>query len=94
MATRLETAIAAIANPARIVIAEGKARTYDMGGKASTLEVAKAIADYASSDWRVALRHVRSPRRHGLAPPRRASRGEGGNDSTLDVAKAIADYAG
>ena len=31
------------------VIAEGKVRTYDMGGKNSTLEVAKAIADYASS---------------------------------------------
>ena len=35
------------------VIAEGKMRTYDMssgeGGKASTLDVAKAIADYASS---------------------------------------------
>jgi hypothetical protein len=29
------------------VIAEGKVRTYDMGGKASTLNVAKAIADYA-----------------------------------------------
>ena len=42
MATRLESAIAR-------VIAEGKARTYDMGGKASTLDVAKAIGDYASS---------------------------------------------
>src|SRR5205823_3187564 len=42
MATRLETAIAR-------VIAEGKVRTYDMGGKASTVDVAKAIADYASS---------------------------------------------
>jgi len=31
------------------VIAEGKKRTYDMGGKDSTLDVAKAIADYASS---------------------------------------------
>jgi len=31
------------------VIAEGKVRTYDMGGKDSTLDVAKAIADYASS---------------------------------------------
>src|SRR5438477_156555 len=41
MATRLETAIAR-------VIAEGKVRTYDMGGKASTLDVAKAIADYAT----------------------------------------------
>jgi hypothetical protein len=36
------------------VIAEGKVRTYDMsarrgeGGKDSTLDVAKAIADYAS----------------------------------------------
>jgi len=38
---KLETAIAR-------VIAEGKVRTYDMGGKASTLDVAKAIADYAS----------------------------------------------
>ena len=42
MATRLETAIAR-------VIAEGEVRTYDMGGNASTLDVAKAIADYASS---------------------------------------------
>src|SRR5437588_4107407 len=41
-ATRLEEAIAR-------VIAEGKVRTYDMGGKDSTLDVAKAIADYASS---------------------------------------------
>ena len=40
MATCLESAIAR-------VIAEGKVRTYDMGGKASTLDVAKAIADYA-----------------------------------------------
>ena len=30
------------------VIAEGKVRTYDMGGKDSTLAVAKAIAEYAS----------------------------------------------
>ena len=44
---RLETGIAAKANPARIVIAEGKVRTYDMGGKDSTLEVANAVADYA-----------------------------------------------
>src|SRR5207245_5427010 len=42
MATRLETAIAC-------VIAEGKVRTYGMGGNSSTLDVAKAIADYASS---------------------------------------------
>ena len=41
MAARLESAIAR-------VIAEGKVRTYDMGGKDSTLDVAKAIADYAS----------------------------------------------
>ena len=41
LATRLEAAIAR-------VIAEGKVRTYDMGGKASTLDVAKAIADYAA----------------------------------------------
>ncbi|HXX41366.1 MAG TPA: isocitrate/isopropylmalate family dehydrogenase, partial [Chthoniobacterales bacterium] len=41
MATRLESAIAR-------VIAEGKVRTYDMGGKNSTLDVAKVIADYAS----------------------------------------------
>ena len=31
------------------VIAEGKVRTYDMGGKNSSLDVAKAIAGYASS---------------------------------------------
>ena len=42
MAMRLETAVAR-------VIKEGKVRTYDMGGKDSTLDVAKAIADYASS---------------------------------------------
>ena len=41
-ATRLENAVAR-------VIKEGKVRTYDMGGKNTTLEVAKAIADYASS---------------------------------------------
>ena len=40
--TRLETAVAR-------VIAEGKVRTYDMGGKDSTLDMAKAIAAYASS---------------------------------------------
>jgi hypothetical protein len=45
----LETVIAVNANPARIVISEGKVRTYDMGGKDSTLDVAEAIADYASS---------------------------------------------
>jgi 3-isopropylmalate dehydrogenase len=39
-ATRLESAIAH-------VIAEGRVRTYDMGGTASTLDVAGAIADYA-----------------------------------------------
>ena len=42
MATRLENVIAR-------VIKEGKVRTYDMGGKDSTLDVAKTIADYASS---------------------------------------------
>jgi len=31
------------------VIAEGKRRTYDMGGKDSTLEMARAVADYAGS---------------------------------------------
>ena len=35
MATRLESAIAR-------VIAEGNVRTYDMGGNASTLDMAKA----------------------------------------------------
>jgi isocitrate/isopropylmalate dehydrogenase len=30
------------------VIAEGKVRTYDMGGKAYTLDVAQAVANYAS----------------------------------------------
>src|SRR5690349_16923936 len=40
MATRLESAIAR-------VIKEGKVRTYDMGGNASTLDMAKAVADYA-----------------------------------------------
>jgi len=39
---RLETAIAR-------VIAEGCMPTYDLGGKNSTLYMAKAIADYASS---------------------------------------------
>ncbi len=42
MAKRLEAAIAR-------VIAEGKVRTYNMGRKNSTIDVAKAIADYASS---------------------------------------------
>src|SRR5947208_2722102 len=42
MAKRLESAIAR-------VIADGKVRTYDMGGNASTLDVAKAIADYATA---------------------------------------------
>ena len=42
MATRLENAIAR-------VIKEGKVRIYDMGGNASALDMAKAIADYASS---------------------------------------------
>jgi len=41
-AARLESAIAR-------GIAEGKVRTYDMGGKAPTLDVAKAIGSYASS---------------------------------------------
>jgi len=36
-AKALETAIAA-------VIAEGEVRTYDMGGKSSTLDVARAVA--------------------------------------------------
>ena len=40
-AARLETAVARL-------IAEGKVGTYDMGGNASTLDVAKAIADYAT----------------------------------------------
>jgi 3-isopropylmalate dehydrogenase len=42
MATRLESAIAR-------VIAEGKVRTYDMGGNASTLDTAKAVANYATA---------------------------------------------
>jgi isocitrate/isopropylmalate dehydrogenase len=42
MATRLESAIAR-------VIAESKVRTYDMGGNAPTLDMAKAVADYASA---------------------------------------------
>lgn len=37
MAQRLEKAVAA-------VIAEGKARTYDMGGSSSSLDIAKAVA--------------------------------------------------
>jgi 3-isopropylmalate dehydrogenase len=41
MAARLDSAIAR-------VIAEGKVRTYDMGGENSTLDVAKAVADFAS----------------------------------------------
>ena len=39
-AERLESAIAR-------VIADGKVRTYDLGGNASTLDVAKGVADYA-----------------------------------------------
>ena len=38
---RLESAIAR-------VIAEGKVRTYDMGRKDSTLDMAKAVAGHAS----------------------------------------------
>jgi isocitrate/isopropylmalate dehydrogenase len=30
------------------VIEEGKMRTYDMGGNATTLDVAKAVAEYAA----------------------------------------------
>jgi isocitrate/isopropylmalate dehydrogenase len=30
------------------MIKEGKVRTYDMGGNASTLDMAKAIANYAT----------------------------------------------
>src|SRR5205823_159397 len=41
LATRLESATAR-------VIAEGTARTYDVGGRDSTLDVANASADYAS----------------------------------------------
>ena len=40
MASRLETAIAR-------VVKEGKVRTYDMGGKDSTMDVAKEIAKHA-----------------------------------------------
>jgi 3-isopropylmalate dehydrogenase len=40
-ATQLESAIAR-------VIKEGKVKTYDMGGKATTLEVAKEVAKYAA----------------------------------------------
>jgi len=29
------------------VIKEGKVRTYDMGGSASTVDMAKGVADYA-----------------------------------------------
>jgi 3-isopropylmalate dehydrogenase len=39
-AARLESAVAR-------VIREGKVRTYDMGGKASTMDVAKEVAGYA-----------------------------------------------
>ena len=39
--TRLESAIAR-------VIKEGKVRTYDMGGKCSTMDVAKEVAKYAA----------------------------------------------
>jgi 3-isopropylmalate dehydrogenase len=39
MANRLEAAVAR-------VIKEGKVRTYDMGGKASTIDVAKEVATY------------------------------------------------
>jgi isocitrate/isopropylmalate dehydrogenase len=38
MAGRIEAAVAA-------VLAEGKVRTYDMGGSASTLDMARAIAE-------------------------------------------------
>ena len=60
MATRLENAIAR-------VIKEGKVRTYDMGGKDSTLDVAKAIADtrvrsHRSRQGKPATSHSRSLR--------------------------------
>jgi 3-isopropylmalate dehydrogenase len=42
MSTRLENAIAR-------VVKEGKVRTYDMGGKNTTLDVAKEIARYAGA---------------------------------------------
>src|SRR4051794_22685843 len=42
LSQRLESAIAR-------VIKEGKVRTYDMGGKNTTMDVAKEVADYASS---------------------------------------------
>jgi isocitrate/isopropylmalate dehydrogenase len=35
----------AIENAVAEVIREGKVRTYDMGGTASTLDIAQAIAD-------------------------------------------------
>jgi 3-isopropylmalate dehydrogenase len=41
-ATRLEAAIAR-------VVKDGKVRTYDLGGKASTMDVAKEVAKYAAS---------------------------------------------
>ncbi|MCG3123429.1 MAG: Homoisocitrate dehydrogenase [Phycisphaerales bacterium] len=42
LSARLESAIAR-------VVKEGKVRTYDMGGKSSTLDVAKEIARYAAA---------------------------------------------
>ena len=42
LSTRLESAIAR-------VVKEGKTRTYDMGGKSSTLDVAKEIARHAAA---------------------------------------------
>jgi len=41
-AARVENAIAQ-------VIKEGKARTYDMGGKSTTLEVADVVAKFAAA---------------------------------------------
>src|SRR5206468_8856737 len=57
-AIRLESAIAR-------VIAEGKVRTYHMGGNASTLDVAKALADYASATIRRSTSYF-SQRMRGL----------------------------
>ena len=59
-----------------------------MGGKASTLDVAKAIADYATAPDNMSGRRgdTYSPR-HGESV--RPGRGEGGNTSTLDMAKLL-----
>ena len=55
MATRLESAVAR-------VIKKGKTRTYDMGGKDSTIDVATAIADSRDRVRKICTRRLQGKR--------------------------------